>query len=371
MNPNVVVKPNLRIKAFYLFFIITSLQTGSGIMGVPRYIFMEAKQDAWISVLIAGGLIHLVVAVMLVILNKYENADILGIQMDIFGKWIGKLLGTGYIIYFFFVLVSVLVDYIQVIQIFVFPRVSPWLLSLMLILLIIYAVSGGLRVAVGVTFLFFFFSLWLLIFLYKPISLMDFEHFQPVLQASPAELLRGARKTVYSYIGLEILFFIYPFIDNKRKAKQSAHLGVLLTTFLILLVTVICIGYFSGRELVEQIWPVLVLFKIVEYAIIGRFDVLVVTEWMMVILPNIIFLTWMITYSMKRLYKVPQRKALYAVGATAFVGAGLVKNEVVILNYIDRVATAGFWIAFVYPMLLFPIVLIKRRKYTKQKDGKD
>ncbi|SDM77768.1 GerAB/ArcD/ProY family transporter [Sediminibacillus halophilus] len=365
---NLTIKPTMRIQAFYLFFIMNSIQTGSGIMGVPRYIFMEARQDAWISVLIAGLLVHLVMAAMFAIMNHYENTDVLGVQTDLFGKWIAKLLGTIYIIYFFFVLLSVTMDYIQVVQTFIFPRMSAWVLSLVLILLIVYAVMSGLRVAVGITFIFFFLSLWLLIFLYKSIAYMEITHFQPLLEASPSELLRGARHTSYSYLGIEILFFIYPFISNKEKAKLPAHLGLALTTFFILLVTVISIGYFSPGELPEQVWPVLVLFKIVEYSVIGRFDVLVVTEWMMVILPNMILLTWIITYITKRLYHVQQRKVLYVVAVLLLIGAGITKHEYFILQIIDTVAATGFWVAFVYPLVLLPLVWMKS-KWKRRKRG--
>ncbi|WP_053217090.1 GerAB/ArcD/ProY family transporter [Virgibacillus senegalensis] len=366
---NLTIKPSMRIHAFYLFFIITSIQTGSGIMGVPRYIFMESKQDAWISVLIAGLFVHLVLAAMFAILNQYDNTDILGVHTDLFGNRIAKLFSTVYIIYFFFVLLSVTMDYIQVVQTFIFPRTSPWVFSIVLVLLIVYAVMGGLRVAVGITFIFFFLALWLLGFLYKSVAYMEFTHFQPLLAASPIELLRGARQTSYSYIGLEILFFIYPFISDKEKAKLPAHLGLAFTTLLILLVTVISIGYFSPGELPQQIWPVLVLFKIVEYSVIGRFDVLVVTEWMMVILPNMILLAWMISYITKRLYHVQQRKVLYVVAILLFIGAGISKHEYTILKIIDTVANVGFWIAFVYPLVLLPLVWWKSKWRKRKKEG--
>ncbi|WP_371069814.1 GerAB/ArcD/ProY family transporter [Sediminibacillus sp. JSM 1682029] len=370
MNPtNLTIKPTMRIKAFYLFFIMTSIQTGSGIMGVPRYIYMQSKQDAWISVLIAGVLVHIVLAAMFAILNHYENTDILGVQTDLFGKWIGKLLGTIYIIYFFFVLLSVTMDYIQVVQTFIFSRLSAWVLASVLVLLIVYAVMSGLRVAVGITFIFFFLSLWLLVFLYKSVTYMEITHFQPFLSASPLELLQGARHTSYSYLGMEILFFIYPFISNKEKAKLATHLGLGMTTFLILLVTVISIGYFSPGELPEQIWPVLVLFKIVEYSVVGRFDVLVVTEWMMVILPNMILLAWMISHITKRLYHVQQRKVLMVVAILLLIGAGITKHEYFILQFINGVAASGFWIAFVYPIILLPMVWLKGKWKKSKKAG--
>src|SRR5699024_12768204 len=126
MEVNLNVKPGLRIRAFYLFFIIPSIQLGVGVLGVPRYIFAEARQDAWLSILIAFVYMIIVAWVMFIILNQYKNADIFGIQIDIFGKWIGKLLGTIYIVYFAAEVLSGLLTYIEIIQIFLDPTVASW-----------------------------------------------------------------------------------------------------------------------------------------------------------------------------------------------------------------------------------------------------
>src|SRR5699024_10596625 len=126
MEVNLNVKPGLRIRAFYLFFIIPSIQIGVGILGAPKYIFEEANQDAWLSILIAFVYMIIVAWVMFIILNQYKNADIFGIQIDIFGNWIGKLLGTIYIAFFAAELLSVLLTYIEIVQIFLYPTIPTW-----------------------------------------------------------------------------------------------------------------------------------------------------------------------------------------------------------------------------------------------------
>ncbi|MCT2535784.1 spore germination protein [Aquibacillus koreensis] len=367
MEVNHVVKPNLQIRAFYLFFIILNIQTGLGILGAPRHIFQEAKQDAWISVLIGGVIMHVVVVVMVIILKNYESADILGIQVDVFGTWIGKALGTVYILYIFGVLLSSLINYIQIVQVFIYPQMPPWLLGALLILLIVYTVLGGFRVAVGVTFVFFFLSFWLFFFLYEPARLMDLNHFKPMLEATPKELLFGSYQAGYSYVGLEILFFIYPFIENKKKISMPVHAGVASTTILLLVVTVISVGFFTSITLEHLIWPALSMYKIIEYPIIERFDLIVVTQWAMVIFPNFILFAWLITYSMKRLYGISQRKVLYTIATLLLIGIIYIKKQTIISQFIATISNIGFIIAIVYPVILLPLVLIKR-KLVKMKE---
>src|SRR5690625_7512373 len=109
-----------------------------------------------------------VIAVILIIIKQYENADIFSIQVDLFGKWIGKTLGTLYILFLISGLAIALKTYIQVIQIFIYPMIPTYIMGIILLSLVVYAVLGGIRIVVGACFLFFFLSLWLLLLLFNP-----------------------------------------------------------------------------------------------------------------------------------------------------------------------------------------------------------
>lgn len=361
LKVNLKVKPGQSIRAFYLLFIIVGIQIGIGILGAPRYIFENAQQDAWISVIIAFVYMLVVVWAMFVILNQYENADIFGIQVDVFGKWLGKALGSIYILFFFFELLTVVLGYIQIIQIFIFPMIPSFALGLLLLILTTYSVLGGFRVVVGTAFLFTILSPWVFILLYDPITRMETAHFLPVFEASITELLKGARTTSYTFLGLEILFLIYPFIEDKKNAKLPVYIGVSISAFLVLITTIISIGYYSPNDFGLIKWPVLSLFKSVSYSFLERFDYLVLAEWMMVTIPTMTLLMWAITFGTKRLYAIPQKKTLYVTAALILVLCIVINSDVQMNKLNDYINQAGFWIVFVYPFLLLPIVLLKKK----------
>lgn len=366
MDINVKLKPHLKIRAFYLFFIIFGAQIGVGVMGVPRYIYQSAHQDSWISILIMLIFMIVVAYVMILILKQYDNADIFGIQIDVFGKWIGNILGTIYILYFAASFVSIILTYTEVIQIFLYPSIPSYIVGLMLVVLVIYIVLGGLKTIVGVAFIFILLTQWLLILLYDPISRMDWGHFLPMFQASIPELLQGAKATTYTVSGIEMLFVIYPFIDNKERVKIPVFLGVCYTAFIILISTVVAIGYFSSQDLSEIEWSVLTLFKSVSFSFIERLDYVVIVEWMMVIIPNLAILMWAMTYGIKRLYKVRQKTTLYIVAIVALIIVSFVKYDIYINKLTNIISKVGFWLVFVYPLVLLPLVLLKK-KWRKRK----
>lgn len=359
---NFSVKPSESIHAFYLFFIIIGIQIGAGILGTPRHIFEESRQDAWLSILIAYLVMLLVVSVMFIILERYPKTDVFGIQVMLFGKWFGKLLGVGYLFLFTLELFSVLLTYIEIVQIFLFPTIPNVLLALLLLILIGYTVLGGFRVLIGVVFLFTILSSWVIWLAYDPISRMETAHFFPMFDASLIELLKGARTTSYTFFGLEILFLILPFISNRHKAKRPVFLGLTFTTFFVLLTTIISIGYYSSNDLMRTDWPVLSLFKSVSFSFIERFDYLIITEWMMVILPTASLLMWAILHGTERLFQVPQKRTLLFMTCILLVLSYFINEDFQIQKITDFVAKIGFWIVYVYPIILLPIVLFKTRK---------
>lgn len=370
MDINLNIKKGQSIRAFLLFFVILGIQIGVGILGAPRYIFAEAHQDAWISILIAFLYMLIVIWVMFLILNQYENADIFGIQVDIFGKWIGKFLGTIYILFFVAELLSVLLSYTEVIQVFLFPTLPSFMMGLLLLILVVYSVLGGIRVIVGVVFLFVLLSPWIFGLLYDPITRMETAHFLPMFEASITDLLKGARTTAYTFLGIEILFIIYPFVENKKEAKLPFYLGASVSAFIIFVTTIISIGYYSPNDFELIDWPVLSLFKSVAFSFMERFDYFVIVEWMMVVIPTMILLMWAITYGTKRLYAIPQKTTLYVVTILLLLTSTFTKTNYQIQTVTDFVAKVGFWIVFVYPIILLPIVLIKKKRQKSKKGAK-
>lgn len=362
MKINFSVKSGESIRAFYLFFIIIGIQIGAGILGTPRYVFEESRQDAWLSIIIAYIGMILVVSAMFIILSRYPKTDILGIQVALFGKFFGKLLGTVYLLFFTFALLALLLDYIEIVQVFLFPTFPTFILAILLLTLIGYSVLGGFRVLIGTVFIFSLLSLWVILLAYDPISRMETAHFFPMFEASLTDLLKGARNTSYTFFGIEILFFIFPFINNEHKAKRPVFYGITFTAFFVLISTIISIGYYSPNDFARMDWPVLSLFKSVSFSFIERFDYFIIAEWIMVIIPTAALLMWVILHGTERLYQVPQKKTFMFVTPILIILFLVINTDFKIQKTTDLVAKIGFWIVFVYPIILLPIVLFKTRK---------
>ena len=367
MDINVNPKEQLMFNAFLIMFILHTAQTGVGIAGLPRVIFMEAKKDAWISTILAGALVSIVLLLMVKTLESYKSADLYGIHMDIYGKWISKAFNVLYIGFYLSVTYVILMNYIEMVQAWIFPKMPTWLLMGLLIFLMVYGVLGGIRVVIGIAFLGVIIAFWLVFMLYTPIKFMDYTHLQPVLTSSPKELMMGVYKSSFTLIGFDLLLFLYPYVKEKKKVLKYALIGAGYSTFLFTFVTVVCIGFFSEDALLKTIWPVLSMFKIIRIPNLERFEFIAVSFWMLVILPNICLYFWVASRGMKRVFRFSQKKSIYLFAVLLWILSMCISDRLTMNTITDKVSSASFILSFVYPSFLF--ILVKLKYIGKKKKG--
>ena len=366
MAKPIQLSPKDMINAYLLFFVVHGAQIGVGIQGFQRIIYQDARQDAWISVLLAGIATHLVTFCMIKTLEIYGSDDLYGIQIDIFGKWIGNFLNAIYVIYCSVAFFSVLRNYIEVIQAWIFPSIETWFLSATLLIIIIYAFTGGLRVIVGVSFFSIILSLWILPMLVFPMEYATVDSLLPILENDIRSILKGAQSMTFTIIGFEILNVIYPFVKDKKKIRKPVHLGLLATTIIYLAVMLVSIAYYSEGKLLKTIWATLTLFSFISFPFMERFEFVAVCFWMLIILPNLCLYLWAAYRGAIRLFPISEKKFVWLFSFIILIGTILVQTRTQI-NTINTVfGQIAFYVIFVYPILLWPIARLKKNFASKK-----
>lgn len=367
MKNSIQVSPKDMINAYLLFFVIHSAQIGVGIQGFQRIIYQDARHDAWISVLFAGFATHIVVFFMIKTLELYGSNDLYGIHQDLFGNWIGSFLNVIYILYCTIAFFSILRNYIEVIHTWIFPGLSTWFISTTLLLIVIYAFTGGLRVIVGVSFFSIVLSLWLLPMLIFPLEFSTAANLLPILETKISSILYGARSMTFTIIGFEILNVIYPYIKEKEKVKRHAHLGLLATTIVYLSVMLVSLTYYSEGKLLKTVWATLTLFSFISFPFIERFEYAAVCYWMLIIIPNLCLYLWAAYRGTTRLVKISGKKFVWIFSFLILIGTLVVQSRTQINMINDQFAKVAFYIVFVYPIFLY-IVAVVKKKFTSQKE---
>jgi spore germination protein (amino acid permease) len=261
-----------QVSPYLVFFIVYSSQVGVGILGFQRTIAAKAGYDAWIGVILAGCLVQLFIWIMFKLLEKADG-DIVDVHSKVFGNIIGNFFSFIIMIYYWLASLSVLLGFIEIIQVWMFPTLPSWILSSLILVSVYYCVSGGFRVVVGISFLSFLYPQTLLIVLYIfPLKAALFSNLLPIMNHSFLDMLDAVKSSMYTLAGTETLLMFYPFIRDPKSSKKFAHLAVLFTTLLYTLSSIVSFTYYSERQLKEIIWPELTLIKIIRLSYLERFE---------------------------------------------------------------------------------------------------
>ncbi|SEP78283.1 GerAB/ArcD/ProY family transporter [Piscibacillus halophilus] len=355
-----------QIKAWYLFIILHTMQVGVGMAGYPRLVFMEARQDSWIPIIITGLILHLVIACMVFVLNSFEKEDLPGILTKSMGKYVGLVVSSLFVIYFLLLFLSVIANYIEFVQVFIFPQMKSWFIGLLLLTLVWYAVYGGIRVAIGSSFVFFLSSIWMVGLLHKPITQIDSRNYFPMFQVGLDEIYQGVLISSYTFLGFELLWMVYPFINDKKRVGRYSQFAIVFTVAMYLLTTMVAIGYFSPRQLEEKVWPLLTLFKVISFPMFERFDILAVALWILVILPNLILLAWMVSFTCKRVHGWKQKYCLAVMIIFSLLFVSIFDDRELVNKLTDFTGRVGLFLGFGFPFVLLPFAIRQRMKGKKK-----
>lgn len=360
MAINIHPKASTQLPNYLILFLIHSNQVGVGILGFQRIIAKEAGHDAWIAVILGGLLAHITMFVIVRTLRRYPSADIYGIQFDLYGKYLGSLFNWIYILYFMWSATIVLRTYIEIIQTWVFPETSTWAFSAVFLLMVMYTVFGGIRVIAGYTFITVCLTIFLLGTVYFPLQYTKEVYLYPIFSNSLEELWKGALAMSLTLSGFEILYVLYPFAKEKARIGKFAQSALLFTNVLYLIFMLVAQVFFSHDQLMKTIWASLTMEKMVHFSFLERFEYIAISVWLFVIMPNLMLFSWCASRGVKRMYGWNQRKILIIMLLVVFIASLIPDTRQQVDKMNDLFSKASRYLVFLYPYLLYGLVVIKQ-----------
>jgi spore germination protein AB len=357
---SVSIPEKSKISHFHVFFLISSMQIGIGVLGFQRIIAKTAGYDAWISVIIAGLLNHIIVWIMFKTV-KSANGDLISAHTYIFGNKVGKLMCVPFIIYFLLLATAVLRTYIEIIQVWMFPDLKTFWYASAFLVATLYIIYGGFRTVTGIALFCTVLPSYLIFTFAYTIPFSHIENLLPVFDHSIKDILMASRDMSLTYLGYEALMMYYPYLKDPEKAKKWAHLGILSTTVLYTVFTVLTFAYFSEGQLEKTVWATLTMWKIVQMPFVERFEYIGIANWNLIILPNLCIAIWCSSRILKRTIHIKQKKGAILIALLCVVCVTLIKtrNQINMLN--DLTGNIGFYMNYIYIPCLFVIILIVKK----------
>jgi len=349
------------VSPIHLFFLMYTCLVGAGLMNFQRNVISGAGSDAWLSVIAAILFITVLIWMMFRILSRQslEGANLTSINRRYFGRFLGTGLNLGFILYFVLGAFVTFRSYLLVIQVWIFPVMSIWPISLLILGLVYYTVSGGFQTVVGICF-------WgtILIFVFLlPQTFMVAPYLHPrnllpLLNHSPTEMLQSTRQMSHQFLGCGVLLVIYPYIQNGERSRKWAYSAAAIAASVYLLMLLTAIMYFSPKQVQDMIWPTLSIISMIELPFMQRMEYFVLTLWLLKMLANIALGIWVSCHSLKVGLRLKPRISLACILLLFIPLLYMIREPQDIRMISGLYASMGEYLVFLYIPVLFFISLI-------------
>ncbi|MFB7138547.1 GerAB/ArcD/ProY family transporter [Gottfriedia sp. NPDC056225] len=284
------ISPKITYVQFVL--LIFGVQVGIGVISLPRILENKAGTSGWISLLF-GGLISFLISVAMVKLREKDPSCSFNMYFThCFGKVIGTLFSLFFTVYCLGIGFVILLRSILFIQSYILPDASLFILLVLFLIPTYQFVTGGIQILgkyIEIIFPIIIFFLIMLLFTLKQSNI----HFiLPLIKDGWLPIFKAIPATISSFLGIEIIFIIYPYLDQKEKALKGVLVANSLTTFVYVYVSIICFVIYSPDEISVIFEPVLDILSVIEFQYVERLDFILFSLFLIVISKTWIMYLW-------------------------------------------------------------------------------
>lgn len=267
------------ISSKQLVTLVISSQIGIGILTLPSKLAESVGHDGWISIIASGIICSGIIAVMMLLLKRYKNKSLIGINKILYGKYLGNLLNLYVIFYLFYTssyLFRTLIGIVQQTTLYSTPVV---VISLIIITPSFYLCTFGLKYICRYS---------ILVYLVLAVTLFQFllignklnlTFLLPVGASGLPKLAQSLNTSVIALIGFELVAVIYPYITDKIKLLKKAQLANLATCIFYIIIVLVTTAMFGENFLKRLVYPLFTLSRTYRAPIFERLDLFYIALW--------------------------------------------------------------------------------------------
>lgn len=290
-----------KITLFQYIFLIHGVQLGVGILTLPRELAEVAGTDGWISIIICWFFATAVSLLIIQIMKKHPDGTILDVIQHYFGKWVGKLFSLIFALYFAIMAHVIFIREALFIQAWILPRTYIYVLILLLSIPTYLIVRKNITVLGRYSEFVFFMTLWTIFIYLIPLRYGEWLHLLPVIKEGWMPIISSVRTAIFSFIGFEIAFFLYPFLHKKEKASLGIIIANTLSMLGFLLIVLGAFLFFSPDEITIFNEPTIIILKVIEFTFVERLEIIFFSFYIFVISSTVLPFMFFAVYCISQL----------------------------------------------------------------------
>jgi spore germination protein KB len=357
MGVNRMPALKMKVSGSQMFWMIASMEVGMTLLLTVNPALAAAKQNAWISCLLAGGIGVFIALLGAKLSVLYPNKTLVEYSQTILGKWFGKMIVVPYFVMWFSAIAIILRQSGELIVEFILPGTPLFVVILTMAFVVLYAASSGLEVIGRVSEIIGPIIMILIVLsLLLSLNHMKWVNLLPTyFDSGWLSVIKGALPTA-SFLGESIMItMLLPFASKPKEGATKAILGVGIASLMISLSYIFIIAVLGTSVATTKWYP---FFELLRYISIDHYlenwDGLVIMIWLGSIFIKLSLYFFITSYGIAQWIGMQKRRTLFWVQVPIVVGLAVLPRNIVEASILFP---SKFWVPFVLPINMIGIPL--------------
>ena len=345
-----------------LTMILLSSMLGVGVLSLANGVVKIAKQDGWICCIL--GAIYPVYMIFIAnyIYKKSPKENILALSKKCFGKILGAILNIVFVGFFLLIGSSAASGISNVLRIYMTTFLTNPQFLLVFLLIPAFMAYRGIKTLARVSEVIFYITIPLL---FVPLAVLkegNILNIMPVFSSGLINIVKASKETAFAYTGIEILFLIYPYLQNGKEFKKSCIKSVIIT-MIIYTWFVFSTIYYLGIDIIPKfIWSTITISEAILIPIINNFRYIFMVLWSAILFRTIGIYFYGFTYGLSEIIKKITRKDFVLLAYPLFFWISSKYGIPTIrANILDKIVPVYSAFNIIYITIIALILFVKKR----------
>ncbi|AST57631.1 spore gernimation protein [Thermoanaerobacterium thermosaccharolyticum] len=352
-----MIKNNDKISENQLSILLFTTMLGAGILSLPSDVTKAAGPNGLIVILL-GGILALIFARFICrIASIFPTETFVEYSAKLMTKPVSVILSIFLVAYFLIFCSLNLRIFGEVAKSYLLNSTPIEVIMITLLFTSGYIVRYGIEPIARLSeILFPIMVIPTMIILFPAITDIDLSNFLPILRILPLKLLKGILLTAYSFVGFEILYVIFPYIQLENKLKKSINISFFSIIFFYIYVTFYTMGIFGYKETSVQLWPLLTVIKSINFPgfFIENLESLIMGIWTFAVFTSISAFQYAATLSLSKLIKAREHTYLVIPLIPIIYFMALIPDSIVeVYKYASYASNLTLFFVIILPILMF------------------
>lgn len=297
------MKNNDFIREHGLFTSLIVSMIGIGVFYGPSSLAKIVGRDGWISALIMGGVLFLLLYMINHLMKLNDYKDIVTILNNTYGRILGNIISLVYAIVMIYILSISLRTFADVINMYLLQKTPRGFIIVIMIFIGVYLVRGGLTNIVHFNEITFWIMVIPTIFiLLLNIPNSNFTMLLPMLRERPISYVKGVLDILFLVNGFCIAFVLLPHVKRKESITKIFRSSSIFIALFYAITFIFVISTLSAEQTAERVFPTITMLKSINTrsGVLERWDGLVMALWILFYFTNFCNTYYFSSYIVKK-----------------------------------------------------------------------